>query len=135
MLLENVDGKWDGKDVLDMQIYELVLNAMQHGNGNDPKKKVRVWYKFNDDMGKIFVGDEGAGFIRLEEWNDFYKHRQEAIRSKDFKQMMKYASFRGEKASGKNAGIGLFGAMEYWDSGLIFNAKRNKVAALKRFTA
>jgi|SRR4030095_935779 len=44
-------------------VTELVMNAIVHGNKEDPKKKVKVTIEFDSFEMKIMIEDEGGGFI------------------------------------------------------------------------
>ena len=50
------------KDELYLVIDEALTNAMEHGNGWDPAKKVSVRVSHNDATLDIFIEDEGRGF-------------------------------------------------------------------------
>ncbi len=43
-------------------ISEAVVNAIEHGNGNDSNKMVFVGIDVNEDLMDIYVKDEGKGF-------------------------------------------------------------------------
>ncbi|MBN1897298.1 MAG: ATP-binding protein [Spirochaetes bacterium] len=121
--------------LLQHEVSELIINAIKHGNKNDAARIIRVWYKFQDDLFKFIIEDQGEGFKDLEKWNEFNRKRNQAIRNKNFEMLEQYAfyksnDFEEEEAKG---GSTLFGALEYWDSGLIFNSKRNKIVAVKYF--
>ncbi len=117
--------------VLQEQVGEIVKNAMRHGNKLEPFKKVKVWNNFDSDSFRIIVEDEGGGFHNLEEWNDFNQKRNEAIQKGNMEEMMKYIQYKTEDSNQYDGGNSLFAALEYWDSGLIYNQKRNKVVAVK----
>ena len=44
-------------------ITELVMNAIIHGNKEDPGKKVKVSVEFDTEEMKINIADEGSGFL------------------------------------------------------------------------
>ncbi len=121
-------------NILEQQISELLKNAVRHGNRNDPKKAVKVWFLFTDTTARLIVEDEGSGFQRIEEWNEFYRHKIEAYRSKDFDQMMQYLSFRTENSTENDGGNAMMAAVEYWNEGVIFNSQRNRVAVMRSFS-
>lgn len=120
--------------LLEQQVAELITNAIKHGNKSDPKKKVKVWYTFNNEKTHIIVEDEGTGFKDIEQWNYFNKKRIEYFNKKDFEEMKKYLSYRTPESDENDGGNALFAALEYWNGGFIFNNKRNAVAALRFFT-
>lgn len=41
---------------------EAIVNAIRHGNRNDPSKQVRIWWSVSGLHVKFVVVDEGAGF-------------------------------------------------------------------------
>jgi anti-sigma regulatory factor (Ser/Thr protein kinase) len=117
--------------ILSEQISEILKNAVLHGNKQDQRKKVMIWYRLTDKFFKLIVGDEGEGFTNLEEWNAFNKKRNEALKKGDMEEMLKYVQYKGPHSTAEDGGNSLFAAIEYWDSSLVYNARRNKVAALK----
>ena len=44
-------------------VTELVMNAIIHGNKEDPDKKVKVTIEFDSTEMRIMIEDEGGGFI------------------------------------------------------------------------
>jgi Anti-sigma regulatory factor (Ser/Thr protein kinase) len=120
-------------NLLEQQISEIIKNAVKHGNGCDPAKKVNVWYDFSPEHAHLIVEDEGAGFQDLEKWNEFNHRRQAALEGNDFESLAQYVSFRGEKADDNDGGNALFAALEYWNGGFVYNTKRNCVSMLKNF--
>ncbi len=119
--------------LLEQQVGELISNAIKHGNKSDSKKKVKVWYLFNNEKAHIIVEDEGLGFKDIEQWNDFNKKRIEYFNKKDFEEMKKYLTYRTPESDENDGGNALFAALEYWNGGFLFNNKRNIVAALRFF--
>jgi len=120
-------------NLLEQQISELIKNAVKHGNKKDPSKNVHVWFSFDESNARVIVQDEGDGFARLEEWNDFNRRRTECFQRQDFEEMANYVSFVTPESDEQDSGNALFAAVEYWDAGLVFNGKKNCVAAAKRF--
>ncbi len=47
---------------IEMCINELISNGLEHGNRNDPAKKVKVAYTVSKSSAKVCVVDEGPGF-------------------------------------------------------------------------
>jgi len=43
-------------------LVEAVVNAVNHGNGGDPSKKVRITFRADDAKVTVSVSDEGPGF-------------------------------------------------------------------------
>lgn len=122
-------------NILEQQISELLKNAVRHGNGNDKTKAVKVWFRFTDDTAHLIVEDEGAGFQRMEEWNEFYRRKIEAYRNQDFEAMMNYLSFRTPDSNVEDGGNAMMAAIEYWNQGVVFNDRRNAVAVKRSFSS
>ena len=120
-------------NLLEQQISELIKNAVRHGNKNDMSKKVKIWADFGNDHAHVIVEDEGDGFKKLEEWNEFNKKRNECFANQDFEEMEKYFSFRTEESNENDGGNALFAALEYWDGGVVFTEKKNCIAVYKNF--
>lgn len=119
-------------NLLEQQISELIKNAIRHGNKNDVNKKVKVWYSFEKRV-KIIVQDEGEGFKDIDDWNKFNLARTIAIYKQDFENIMNFISWRGRNENEMDGGNALFAAIEYWNGGIHYNEKGNKVCALKYF--
>ncbi len=47
-----------------LALEEAIINAIKHGNRQDPKKKVHIDYTINAQQLEIIVEDEGPGFSR-----------------------------------------------------------------------
>jgi serine/threonine-protein kinase RsbW len=120
-------------NLLEQQISEIIKNAIKHGNRNDPKKSIQVWFTFSDGEARLIVQDEGKGFQRLEEWNRFNRKRTECFVMQNFEEMEQYVSYRTPASDDMDSGNALFAALEYWNGGVVFNKKRNCVAVLKTF--
>ncbi len=120
-------------NLLEQQISELIKNAVKHGNRRDPRKSVHVWFAFDEASARVIVQDEGRGFTRLAEWNEFNRRRNECFTRQDFEEMANYVSFLTPDSDEHDSGNALFAAVEYWDGGLVFNGKKNCVAAAKHF--
>jgi serine/threonine-protein kinase RsbW len=121
--------------LLEQQISEILKNAIEHGNKNNASKKIQVWYDFNprDKVARLIVEDEGDGFKRLEEWNEFYRTRTGFIEKQDLDNMMKYINYVTPESHEFDGGNALFAAVEYWNGGIVYNAKKNKVVVVKYF--
>lgn len=52
----------DQQDNLAIAVTEAVGNAIVHGNKKDPKKKVDVTFRIEEDRIEVTVQDEGDGF-------------------------------------------------------------------------
>lgn len=121
-------------NLLEQQISEMLKNAVKHGNRNDISKSVHVWYYFSTEEARIIVEDEGDGFKDLEKWNDFNRKRMELIMARNFDDMDNFVSFRTDRSDEHDGGNALFAALEYWNEGMVYNSKRNAVAAGKKFS-
>jgi serine/threonine-protein kinase RsbW len=55
---------WSEHDIfgIHMALEEALVNAIQHGNGEDPAKSVRVRYQASSSRMRIEITDEGPGF-------------------------------------------------------------------------
>jgi len=55
---------FDGDEVLNLglAVREAAINAIKHGNGMDPRKKVQVVFEFDERALTIAVRDRGRGF-------------------------------------------------------------------------
>ncbi len=120
-------------NLLEQQISELIKNAVKHGNKSDPKKSIHVWFQFTEESARLIVQDQGAGFTRLEEWNEFNRKRTECFQKQDFEEMANYVSFITRDSDEHDSGNALFAALEYWDGGVVFTEARNCVAVARSF--
>jgi len=121
-------------NLLEQQVSELIKNGITHGNKNDPRSILKVWYSFSHNDARLIVEDEGEGFKEIKAWNEFNKKRIECIRSGNINDLINYISFRSPRSKEKDGGNALFAAVEYWDGGLVFNNACNAVAVKKTFT-
>lgn len=123
-------------NLLEQQISEIIKNAVVHGNKRDPNKKVKVWWEFNKEkkMARIIVEDEGEGFKDLEKWNEFHEKRTKCFLENNFEEMLKYISYRTPQSTELDGGNALFAAVEFWNGGMIYNNKKNKVVCVKFYT-
>lgn len=119
--------------LLEQQISEIIKNGVKHGNHCDPAKNVHIWYSFHK-RAKIIVEDEGEGFTAIEEWNDYFRKRQEALFSEDFDTFLALAAYRGAKSDANDGGNSLIAALEYWNGGIIYSARKNKVGVVRWYT-
>jgi len=120
-------------NLLEQQISEVIKNAVKHGNQCVPEKKVRVWFSFDATHAHLIVQDEGEGFKDLDHWNAFNRKRLELLSAQEYDALTDYVSFRTNKSDDNDGGNALFAALEYWNGGFVFNAKRNAVAMLKTY--
>lgn len=120
-------------ELLKQQIEELISNAIIHGNKNDINKKIKIWFSCDSKKARIIVEDEGQGFKDIEKWNSFNKKRIKYLSEKNFNKAKHYLSYKSEDSSEMNGGNALFAALEYWNKGIVFNSKRNIIAALRIF--
>jgi serine/threonine-protein kinase RsbW len=52
----------DDQHKIDMAVHESVINAIWHGNKNDPSKHVRLRFEMYSDRLEIHVRDQGNGY-------------------------------------------------------------------------
>ncbi len=52
----------DDQHRIDMAVHESIINAIWHGNKNDPSKQVRIRYQIFTDRLEIRVRDQGNGY-------------------------------------------------------------------------
>ena len=52
----------DDQHKIEMAVHESVINAIWHGNKNDPSKQVWLCFQIFDDRLEIRVRDQGSGF-------------------------------------------------------------------------
>ena len=133
LVVQKAPGEIKEINLLEQQISELIKNAVKHGNKSDPQKSVQVWFQFSEESARLIVQDEGKGFARLEEWNEFNRRRTECFQTQDFEQMAKFVSFTTEESDEHDSGNALFAALEYWDGGIVYSEGRNRVAVAKSF--
>jgi len=121
------------KNLLEQQISEMIKNAVIHGNKKDAKKKVKIWWEFdkNKNMARIIVEDEGPGFKDLEKWNEFNAKRTQYFMENNFDEMLKFISYRTSSSSEMDGGNALFAAIEFWNEGIYYNKKKNRVGCVK----
>lgn len=132
MVINKAPEHMKEKSLLEQQVSEIIKNAIYHGNKKDKVKLVRIWYSFGA-MAKIIIEDEGEGFVELDRWKKFNEERNKAFAENDPVKMMQYVSFRTEKSTEDDGGNSLFAAVEYWNLGMIYSAKKNKVCAMRKF--
>ncbi len=58
-------AQWSEREIfgVHMAVEEALVNAIQHGNQEDPAKRVRVRFYASDCKLRIEITDEGPGFI------------------------------------------------------------------------
>ena len=121
-------------NLLEQQLSELIKNGIKHGNRGNPAKKIRIWYDLRKRV-RFIVEDEGTGFQALDSWNEFFKKRQTALWEEDFNTFLDLASYRGPHSDESDGGNSLIAALEYWNGGMIYNGKKNKVGVVRWFSA
>src|SRR5271169_5450719 len=52
----------DDQQRIEMAVHESMINAIWHGNKNDPEKRVWLQFRIFDDRFEIRIRDQGAGF-------------------------------------------------------------------------
>ena len=120
-------------NLLEQQISEIIKNAVKHGNKSDPDKVIKVWYSFSTEEARLIVEDEGEGFKKIDEWNQFNINRQKCLSEEDYIKLADYVSYRTEKSDDNDGGNAMFAAVEYWNEGVVFSSRANTVAVGKKF--
>jgi anti-sigma regulatory factor (Ser/Thr protein kinase) len=99
-------------------VYEAVLNAYQHGNRKDPKKKTTVAYKLGEEAVQFAIIDQGRqmdpNFIPY-----ILRHKAGAHKIK----FLNYYEFTGKEQPKTNNGTGTSFMHEYVDKVEYFKAK------------
>jgi len=132
-ILQGCDEMFLEENLLEQQLSELIKNAVKHGNKCNPERKIRVWYDLRN-RARFIVEDEGQGFTNLESWNDFFMLRQKALYEQDFDAFLTLANYRGPESDETDGGNSLISALEYWNGGIIYNGKKNKVGVIRWFS-
>ncbi len=112
-------------NLLEQQISEIIKNAVKHGNKCDINKKIKVWFSFSTEEARIIVEDEGDGFTKIKEWNEFHRNRQDCLRDDDFERLADYVAYTTEESDDTDGGNALFAAVEYWNEGVVYTEKAN----------
>jgi len=133
VLVSSAPSRIKESNLLEQQVSELIKNGISHGNKNDPRKILKIWYSFTNKFARLIVEDEGEGFKEIKAWNDFNRKRIECIRSGNINELANFISFRSQNSKEKDGGNALFAALEYWDGGIVFNKACNAVAVKKTF--
>lgn len=132
-ILEDCPEAFREGNLLEQQLSEIIKNGIKHGNRCDPGKRLRVWYDLRKRV-RFIVEDEGEGFAELDDWNEFYRRRQEALFAEDFDAFLSMASYRGPRSDETDGGNSLVAALEYWNGGMIYNAAKNKVGVVRWYS-
>jgi hypothetical protein len=131
-ILEDCPAPFLEDGLLEQQLSEIIKNGIKHGNKCAVPKKLKVWYDLRHRV-RFIVEDEGEGFKRLGEWNDFYVRRQTALYARDFDLFLKLSSYRGPESDESDGGNSLVAALEFWNGGMIYNEAKNKVGVIRWF--
>jgi hypothetical protein len=133
LILKQCPAEFLEGNLLEQQLSEIIKNGIKHGNKNDVSKKLKVWYDLRS-RARFIIEDEGQGFTRIEEWNDFYRKRQEALYANDFDAFLRLAAYRGPESDEFDGGNSLIAALEFWNGGIIYNNTKNKIGVVRWFT-
>jgi len=134
MILRDCPEDFREGNLLEQQLSEIIKNGIKHGNHCDSNRSIKVWYDLRK-RARFIIEDEGEGFTELEHWNDFFRRRQTALFNQDFDAFLNLASFRGPKSGDDDGGNSLIAALEYWNGGMIYNKKRNRVGVVRWFNS
>jgi hypothetical protein len=116
--------------IMEQQVSEIVKNAIKHGNRGNILKKIRIWYEWQEKV-RYVVEDEGAGMYNLDEWNAFNRRRRKALVENDMEQMFSLLAYKSDRSEENDGGNSLFAGLEFWDEGMLYNAKKNKIVVVK----
>lgn len=58
----SLDFEEEEQHKIGMAVHESMINAIWHGNKNDPAKRVRLQFRIYQDRLEIRIRDQGAGF-------------------------------------------------------------------------
>lgn len=116
--------------LMEQQLSEVIKNAIKHGNRGSILKKIRVWRDHGKSV-RFIVEDEGEGMRNMDEWNDFNRRRRNAMRQGDMEQVMDLLTYKGEHSEENDGGNSLFAGLNFWDEGMIYSRKANKVVVVK----
>jgi serine/threonine-protein kinase RsbW len=119
-------------NLLEQQISEIIKNAVKHGNKSDINKMIKIWFHFSLDEARIIVEDEGEGFKKIHEWNEFHRKRQDCLREDNFEKLAEYVAYTTEESDDVDGGNALFAAVEYWNKGVVYTKKANCVGVCRR---
>ena len=65
-LTKRINMTWsisaDRSNAIAIALHEALVNAIKHGNHNDPAKRVRIIAEVSEEEAKFIVEDEGEGF-------------------------------------------------------------------------
>jgi serine/threonine-protein kinase RsbW len=132
-IVQNAPTEFKEINLLEQQISELIKNAVKHGNGNDIRKTVQIWFRFDEESARLIVQDEGRGFTALSQWNEFNRERTACFQNQDYEKLSRYVSWITKDSDEHDGGNALFAALEYWDGGVVFTEARNCVAVARSF--
>jgi hypothetical protein len=132
-ILERCPKQFLEENLLEQQLSEILKNGIKHGNKCDVSKTLKVWYDLRYRV-RFIIEDQGEGFRRLEEWNEFYRRRQMALYEKDFNRFLELAAYRGPESDENDGGNSLVAALEFWNGGIIYNNAKNKVGVVRWFS-
>jgi hypothetical protein len=132
IILKDCPAEFLEGNLLEQQLSEIIKNGIKHGNKCDPRKKIKVWYDLRKRV-RFIIEDEGMGFTGIDEWNEFYRKRQEALHARDFDLFFNLASYRGPDSDEEDGGNSLIAALEFWNGGMIYNERKNKIGVVRWF--
>jgi Anti-sigma regulatory factor (Ser/Thr protein kinase) len=104
------------RDKISIALREILTNAMEHGCGFDPKKRIYIGYVRTSRVILIRIGDEGGGFRR-----DAIPHAASANPTGQPFNHLEYRSAHGMRPGGFGLMIAERGVDE-----LLFNEKGNE---------
>jgi serine/threonine-protein kinase RsbW len=130
IITQSLSAEFRFDRVMEQQVSEVVKNAIKHGNRGDVLKRVRIWYEFETRV-RYIVEDEGIGMYNLDEWNAFNRRRRNALAKKDMEELLSLLTYKSDRSEEHDGGNSLFAGLEFWDEGMLYNAKKNKIVVVK----
>lgn len=61
-ICDRIEAEEEARDVLTTSVIEACTNAIEHGNGEDVGKAVRIRFLYSSSRLEVFVSDQGEGF-------------------------------------------------------------------------
>lgn len=135
LIAQRAPAALTGLATLERRIHDLLDNAVHHGNRDDARKALGIWFRYTDGDLRLIIEDEGRGFRTIDAWNQFYQRRMDAYRSRDFERMMSFLAFRSDYSAADDRGVALMEAIEYWNGGIVFASSRRRVGVQRRYAA
>jgi serine/threonine-protein kinase RsbW len=69
----------------------------------------------------------------LDEWNNFNLQRRTAMRHNDMDKLFSLITYKSANSTEDDGGNSLLAGLEYWDQGMLYNSRKNKVVVVKQY--